>query len=537
MLLGAAIVVSMAAYKWVDGIPGGETASTPETIPSLQFSPESSTPQAGRTEKSGQCSSDEDCPLGRHCRFEQCRRRTASLRLFDTCAYNDECPIGAACVGLRCHSLRRARTGPDYEATGTDWPQFRGPARDAVSQEHGLLRTWPPGGPPQLWSTAALGLGFGHPAIARGRVYVMGMYVSEGRVTALDLDGRKLWQTAYGPEWRRGSFQGARQTPTVDDGRLFLASGNGVLYALDANAGETLWHQDLFGQDPAGIPQEGYADSPLVVDGKVIILVGSQSRLAAAFSPETGELVWESPGGPLRHAYGTLVLVDWRDRQLAVGLVQQGLVAIDVQTGELVWLDDIPEVKLDYVATGARRTFASPPIHKDGEVVRTMIDFERGAMIGARKIRLDPAGQHPKTIWSQPLFGVHYSGAALWDNTLYGVASFDRRATDPRLEDVDIALMAVDWETGEVVGTLPFDHIGKSPLIVADGLIIAYGRRGDVTLLQVNRSSMKISGQLRVAFGEARHMTYPALSDGVLYIRHNSGMVAYDIRIPTATSR
>src|SRR5947209_7477411 len=43
---------------------------------------------------------------------------------------------------------------------GADWPQWRGPQRDGISREAGLLDAWPAGGPPQLWKTQGLGQGY-----------------------------------------------------------------------------------------------------------------------------------------------------------------------------------------------------------------------------------------------------------------------------------------------------------------------------------------------------------------------------------------
>jgi outer membrane protein assembly factor BamB len=526
-IVGAAIVIAMAAYRWVGGAPESEDAADSQAISNLQLSPDS---HVDEVTSPGYCASQEDCAFDRQCRIGRCRRPVASLKMFDSCAYNDECPAGTTCQELRCRPLRRERTGPDYRSSGGDWAQFRGPSRTAVSPEKGLERAWPTGGPPQLWSASLLGLGFGHPAIANGKVFTMGMYGAEGRITALDLDGRELWQIPYGPEWRGGSYRGARQTPTVDGERVFLASGHGILYALDANSGAELWQQDLFGDEKKAIPRDGFADAPLLVDGRVILLLGSEERLAVAYSAATGELLWTTPGGPVRNAYGALIPVQIGNRKVVAGLVQQGQVAIDAATGELLWLDTIPELDDTHLGAGPLRTFASPPIYRDGELVRTLIDYEQGARLGARMVRLDGTTLRPTTAWNQPAFGVHYGGAALWNETLYGVASYDRRQANPEEEDPQISLMAVHWATGKIVGDLPFKGIGKAPLIIADGLLIAYGGDGIVVLVEVNGGDMRITGRLRINFGSGPHITYPALADGILYIRHHATMATYDLR-------
>lgn len=524
LVVAATIVVAIATYRWLGEGADGEDD---RRISDLQLTPGSPVEEELPP---GYCTANEECDFDGRCRFGRCRRPLASLKMMERCGYSDECPVGTTCRESHCRPMRRVRTRPGYQPTGSDWAQFRGPQRTAVSPETGLLRSWPAGGPPLLWSAGMLGMGYGHPAIANGKVYLAGMYGTEGRITALDLDGRALWQRPYGPEWRQGFGRGARQTPTVEGGRLFLASSHGLLFALDAESGSELWQQELFGDNKAEIPRDGFADAPLVHDDKIILLVGSSSRLAVAYSAVTGELVWETPGSSPQNAYGALVPVQMGDRQLVAGMVQEGLVLIDADTGELLWLDGIPELVDPLWGDGPRRTFASPPVFQNGELFRAMIDFEQGTRIGSRLVRLDPTTLQRETAWNQPHFGVHYGGAAFWQGTLYGISSFDQRPRESDQEDPEIALMAVDWATGRIVGQTTFQGIDKAPLIIADGLLIAYCEKGTVALLEVDGGTMNLTGSFRISFGVGHHISYPALSDGVLYIRHHDTMAAYDVR-------
>ena len=59
-------------------------------------------------------------------------------------------------------------------AAGADGPQYRGPNRDGVSTETGLLQTWPAGGPPLLWTYTAAGVGYAGPAVVGDRFYLAG---------------------------------------------------------------------------------------------------------------------------------------------------------------------------------------------------------------------------------------------------------------------------------------------------------------------------------------------------------------------------
>src|SRR5215470_20434613 len=60
-----------------------------------------------------------------------------------------------------------------------DWPQWLGPQRDSVWRESGIVEKFPDAGPPIRWR-APIGGGYGGPAVANGRVYLLDRKLSEG---------------------------------------------------------------------------------------------------------------------------------------------------------------------------------------------------------------------------------------------------------------------------------------------------------------------------------------------------------------------
>src|SRR6266478_8399061 len=113
-------------------------------------------------------------------------------------------------------------------AAANDWPQWRGPQRNGVSQETGLLKEWPKDGPRLHWKVTDAGRGYSTPAVVAGRLYLLGNDGLDNEfVEALDVkDGKRLWQTRLGKvgnPHQQPSFYGARSTPTVE---------GEVLYAL-----------------------------------------------------------------------------------------------------------------------------------------------------------------------------------------------------------------------------------------------------------------------------------------------------------------
>src|SRR5262245_38030232 len=104
-----------------------------------------------------------------------------------------------------------------------EWPQWRGPERDGISREVGLAQSWPPGGPPVVWSAPGLGNGYGGVAVKDGRVFVQGMRGNRSFVHSLNLaDGQYVWSKNIGPATSNDRGPGPRGTPTIDGDRLYV---------------------------------------------------------------------------------------------------------------------------------------------------------------------------------------------------------------------------------------------------------------------------------------------------------------------------
>ena len=113
------------------------------------------------------------------------------------------------------------------------WPQFHGPNRDNISTEKGLLTKWPEKGPELIWTARGLGYGYSTVSIASGKIYTAGNIEADTVITAMNMNGKVLWQVKNGPTWTKDR-PGTRSTPTIDEGRLYHQSPIGNLVCLDA---------------------------------------------------------------------------------------------------------------------------------------------------------------------------------------------------------------------------------------------------------------------------------------------------------------
>src|SRR5262245_26158478 len=139
-----------------------------------------------------------------------------------------------------------------------DWPSWRGPNRDGLCQEKGLLKAWPSGGPPLAWKAKELGEGYSTVSVAKGRVYTMGNRSGEEVVIALDEDnGKEIWATPTGPR-ARVDYSGPRCTPTIDGELLYALGVDGVLVCLEAGSGKKRWKKDIRREFKGNRPGWGY---------------------------------------------------------------------------------------------------------------------------------------------------------------------------------------------------------------------------------------------------------------------------------------
>jgi outer membrane protein assembly factor BamB len=94
--------------------------------------------------------------------------------------------------------LATATAQVPYEAG--DWPQWRGPNRDGISLDKGLLKEWPKEGPPVVWQVDTVGVGYSSLAIKGGRIFTQGDIEGVEHITCLDAkDGKTLWQVQPAP--------------------------------------------------------------------------------------------------------------------------------------------------------------------------------------------------------------------------------------------------------------------------------------------------------------------------------------------------
>src|SRR5918997_3454973 len=184
---------------------------------------------------------------------------------------------------------------PASAQAGGEWPQWRGPNRDGISKETGLLKQWPESGPPLVWKASGAGRGYSSLAASKGRLYTLGLRGDKEFVVAFDIkSGKEVWATPYGNAFRNDRGDGPRGTPTVDGERVYALGGNGDLAALDAATGKVVWTLNVLEKFGGRNITWGISESPLVVGEKLLVNPGGPRASVVALNKKDGALIWKS---------------------------------------------------------------------------------------------------------------------------------------------------------------------------------------------------------------------------------------------------
>ncbi len=236
---------------------------------------------------------------------------------------------------------------PAVPAMADDWPAWRGPNRDGLCTETGLLGEWPPEGPKLLWQAGGLGEGYSGPSVFGNFLYLMGTRDGQEVVIALDWtrEGRLAWATPIGPvRHGGGGYPGPRSTPTFDEGRLYTLGIAGDLVAMDARNGRIAWRHHLVAEFGGQAPKWGYSESVLIDGDKLVCTPGGPRATVLALDKQTGRPLWGSPVGDPAE-YSSVIRASIGRVIQYVTLTKKGVISVDAADGTFLWRYDRPANK------------------------------------------------------------------------------------------------------------------------------------------------------------------------------------------------
>lgn len=390
-----------------------------------------------------------------------------------------------------------------------DWPQFRGPNRDGISSETGLLRSWPAEGPKKLWSLP-VNQGYAAAAIHGGRVYFhdYDSASSEWLAKAVSLDdGKELW--TYRETRRIRPNHGITRTvPAVDAKYVFSLDPKATFHAFDAGTGQELWRKNLVQEYGTKIPPWYNGQCPLIEDDRVLIAPGG-SALVVALEKATGEEIWRAPnpeGWPMSHASLMPAKLGGVDQYLYTTLFgAHGVAAAD---GELLWHFPFKfniSASPSPLALDAERVYVTAGYDSGGAMIRVTRD---GGRFGAEEIFVHGADEWNSEVQTPIVFDGHMFAVGKKRRGLFTCLDSDGQQV---------------WTSD---GKASF---GLGSFILADGMFfILEGKTGMLRLVEASTREYKELASAQVLGG---HDVWAplALSDGKLVIRDLQKMVCLQV--------
>jgi outer membrane protein assembly factor BamB len=231
-----------------------------------------------------------------------------------------------------------------------DWPQWRGPHREGVWRETGILQSFPPEGLKILWRVP-VGVGFSSPVVAQGKVYVTDSLVTRTnareRVHCLDpATGKTIWIHPYDVVYSEYGADpdhpfGPVATPVVAGGKIYTYGRRSDLLCLDAVTGDALWRHALPKEYGTNEDLRGPNSSPIVESNLVIIVIAKSPQVSiVAFDKDSGRQVWEALDEIPSNT--SPIVIDSTGRKQLIVWAYKSVAALDPATGRILWRQEIP---------------------------------------------------------------------------------------------------------------------------------------------------------------------------------------------------
>ncbi|XZE51808.1 PQQ-binding-like beta-propeller repeat protein [Planctomycetaceae bacterium SH139] len=405
-----------------------------------------------------------------------------------------------------------------------DWPQWRGPQRDAKSAEAGLFGNWDADGPPLAWTTAGIGEGYASVAVVGDRIYTTGNLPNGQVVSAIDVaNGKLVWQQQVTRQPPQHGYEGSRCTPAVDGNRLYVVTSSGGIICLQTATGKIVWQRDFADWNGKMMSGWGFSESPLVDGNRVICTPGGNKGTIVALNKVNGKEIWASqlPNFPQETGvngdnlsdgagYGSVVVSNGAGVKQYIQLVGRGLIGIRASDGAPLW-------RYSKVANG---TANIPTAVVDGDLVFTSTAYGTGSAL----LRLTKKGnqvQAEEVYWldARTLQNKH-GGMVLVDGHIYcGTGNGEGLPT------------CLNMQTGEIAwGPERGKGRGEASLIYADGHLVIRRDDGTVMLVVATPEKFELKHSFMPEVQEGKSWAHPVIAGGRFYLREQNRLMAYELR-------
>ncbi len=391
-----------------------------------------------------------------------------------------------------------------FAAANTDWPQWRGPQRNGISTETGLLKEWPTNGPTLAWKATGLGAGFSSVSVVGDQIVTAGDFADSSYIVALKKsDGAVAWKAKLGKTG--GGPAGPRSTPTVADGLVYQLGQHGELVCVQASDGTEVWRKHLAKDFGGAWGGWLYSESVLVDGDKLICTPGGKQGTLLALNKKTGEVIWRCKDWKDNAEYSSAIVEKIGGVQQYIQFTGNSVAGVSANDGQLLWR-----------AERAGRTATVPtPIYRKGYVYVTS-----GYGVGCNlfEVTASDGTFQTKQVYANQNMVNHHGGVVLVDRYVYGYS-----------DGKD--WVCQDLETGNI--TWRNKGVGKGAITYADGHLYlrSEGSKGTMALIEASPEAYKEKSRFdQPDRSKQQSWAHPVISGGKLYLRDQDILLSYDIK-------
>ena len=388
-------------------------------------------------------------------------------------------------------------------ALHAQWPQWRGPNRDAVVPAASVPAGWPD--KPTVQWTQPIGEGYSSPVVDDGRVFVHSRTDPEEVVSAFELtSGEAIWSATHASAFSKNKYaasmaKGPFSTPLVSNGRVFTLGTSAVLSSFDAATGALMWRKDWSKEIDTSRLFTGTAMSPIIDSGLLIVHVGDDDGGALrALDPASGDEKWALPGHGPGYASPIVAVADGV-RQL-VTMTDKAVVGVDVRSGKQLWTIPFPDEWNENIVT---------PTLAGGVLIVS------GTRKGTFGYRLEKSGA--RQLWNNTDLPMYMSSPVVDGSFVYGFGS-KRKGQ----------LFCLDAETGVAKWTTEGRGGTNAAIQSAGPNLVVLTTDGE--LLVVRRTPEKYDELKRYKVAESQTWAHPVLVPGGVLIRDATGLTLWSLK-------
>jgi outer membrane protein assembly factor BamB len=392
---------------------------------------------------------------------------------------------------------------PAAAATDFDWPQWRGPERNGISKETGLLKSWPEKGPKKLWSLKDLGDGYGTVSIKGDRIYLQAGKGSDSTVYSFNrADGKFLWNKKLSAQGSNDRGDGPRGTPTIDGDKMYVLTENGELACMNRGDGSFVWRKNILEEYNGRNPHWLLSESPLIDGNKLYVTPGGPGAGIVALDKSNGKTIWASKDLSDPAGYSSCVAFDVSGVRCIATLTAKAGVGVRASDGKLMWR---------YEQVSNRTANIATAIFNDNRIYYTSAYGTGGGLLS---LKADGGEVKMQEVYFNKDMMNHHGGVVLVNGYLYGFSN--------------AILTCMEFSTGKVMWK--DRSVGKGSLTYADGMLYLLGEKYVAGLAEATHEAYKEKGRFEIEDSGLPSWAHPVVCGGKLYLRNQGILSCYDIK-------